>query len=542
MRIRCWPHWALLLLTACGSAPPPHAEIEQTRDEPSVEGLGAEGPGVSAEGPSAPIATLRELPRCTARSETVPRLDSAPSIHPLAPATVLNRVTTTSARGAPFGDAVYGFVWWHSANGRFALLMRFGAEMPRFGHHGEVAGSRELWLVDVADGSHETISEMIAAATGALAYRDMADRVWILREDGQRTNLSALGADTREDANRCLDRRQAGFDVTGRFVSWLARDPSRVIVEDLASGARCQVESGPGEIWRARPLAAPGWVLIREVPTDSDGDGQLTFPIQRTSCACRWCNRFAMSMGYYGWGGDAFESVLVAPDGARQPVEGQVYAVGDETTARVDTRAGTVALVDGEGRAVAIPAGCAAVAVAPGAPSVLLRCGDESRLFFPDEGRVLGLPARVEAGSFPRSHVTADGHVWTPIRASTDDGQTWNIARLRMNDGRIETGPVVTALTGVDGDWVSGRHPGGVALLDLTDGDTATIALGGIERVRGLTVALENDRTAQLGPAVGRAVIVEGPAGPPDPEGCTLVPADHGERGVDLGPWQRVCP
>lgn len=67
-----------------------------------------------------------------------------------------------------------------------------------------------------------------------------------------------------------------------------------------------------------------------ETPAQSTG-----WPTQQTSCECRWCNRFAMSMGFYGWGGPAFENIAVAGDGSRSAgsPSGDQYDIRGETTA-----------------------------------------------------------------------------------------------------------------------------------------------------------------------------------------------------------------
>lgn len=528
---------ACVLAVACG------AGTSAGTSSGGRSGVEPSGPAVDDEDPRelpSPRADLGSIPRCEAETTAPEGLDPAPSVHDLPAARATVAASGPSRRGEPRGGDAPGFVWWTSDNGRLSLLMRFTAGPPRFGHHGEVGAEVTAWLVDHVDGRHEAVDEMIAAAATAIAVRATDGRVVLVREDGERTDLSALGADDRSDANRCLNRRPVSFDPTSRFAAWLARDPAAAVVRDLTSGAQCRVEARAPVLWRAYPGAVRGWALLREIPADSDGDGEVGFPVQRTSCACRWCNRFALSYGFYGWGGDAFESVLVAPDGGRVPVEGPAHPVGDATAARVSPRGGRIDLVDAAGQPVTLPTGCDVRAVAPGASSVLLRCGDDAKLFFPENGRTLDLPARVEASGVLEPHVTEAGHVWVAVRASRD-GTRRRLSRLRMNDGRIELGPEADELAGVHAGWAVARRDGGLVFVSLVDGFAATTDVDGVRHVHGLVARLP-EGSVLIAPRASRHLRLDVPVDTADASGCALVPAGAGDRGVAQGPWRRVCP
>jgi hypothetical protein len=71
-------------------------------------------------------------------------------------------------------------------------------------------------------------------------------------------------------------------------------------VRDLATQEEWTVPA-KGRLWRGWADDAGRGATLLEVPAGSSG-----WPSQNTSCACRWCGRFAMSHGFYGWSGPDF--------------------------------------------------------------------------------------------------------------------------------------------------------------------------------------------------------------------------------------------
>ena len=66
-------------------------------------------------------------------------------------------------------------------------------------------------------------------------------------------------------------------------------------------------------IWRAWPDTETTGAYVLTVAAATTG-----WPTQQTSCACLWCNRFAMSYGVYGWSGPEFTSWLLSADGRQE--------------------------------------------------------------------------------------------------------------------------------------------------------------------------------------------------------------------------------
>jgi hypothetical protein len=152
----------------------------------------------------------------------------------------------------------------------------------------------------------------------------------------------------------------------------------------------------------------------------------------------------------------------------------------------------------------------------------------------------VALPARVEASGILRAARTDQGHVWAAVRVQV--GTDMALARMRMNDGRIETGPAAGAILSSDGAWVFAERGGGLAMIHLLDARTRIVALKDVKDVDSSIARLPGDRSVLLGPAAGRYLEVSGPVDDADERGCALVATAAGDRGIGMGPWRRVCP
>jgi hypothetical protein len=212
----------------------------------------------------------------------------------------------------PFGGDRFGFVEASSANGRYVALRRFaGSGEPQFGHHGEVMNGSELVMVDLVDLSERPFDEVIDVAPGRRFFLLITDNVPVLLDSATGTYEPLADADTRPDGNTCLGPRQASFSATGLRVGWVVGQATALRVRDLASGEEWSVAAAT-PLWRGWPDDEGRGAVLAEVPA-----GSAVWPEQHTSCACRWCNRFAASYGFYGWGGASFALTHVDAAGAR---------------------------------------------------------------------------------------------------------------------------------------------------------------------------------------------------------------------------------
>ncbi|RLB57175.1 MAG: hypothetical protein DRJ42_01260 [Deltaproteobacteria bacterium] len=238
--------------------------------------------------------------------------------------------TEHPAPGQPFGGSVYGFVEYSSDNGRIVLVRRFpGDERPQFGHHGSSSVPDELVAFDLVEGTERVIDNWVEFANGRRFVLLVDERqLWLVDANGG--SWEALpNADVEDDGNRCLGPRGGGFSPDGTRVAWVQDGSNSLRVRDLETREEWDVAS-QGRVWRGWPDDEGRGAMMLETPAQSTG-----WPTQQTSCECRWCNRFAMSMGFYGWGGPAFENIAVAGDGSRSAgsPSGDQYDIRGETTA-----------------------------------------------------------------------------------------------------------------------------------------------------------------------------------------------------------------
>jgi len=273
----------LLVLVACGAppAPPPQAPAQPV----SVPAAQPVQPAPPASGP----------------------VQAAPAEAQLQ--------ATGPLRTDAFGGNRWGFVEASSANGRMVVLRRFhGDARPSFGHHGESADEPEVTLFDRVTGQERTFSEIIDIdVTRRYLLLIGDDALWLV--DAETGSFEALkGADMEPDGNACLAPRQASFSTKGKRVAWVTDKAGSLTVRDLATGTAWRI-AAKQRMWRGWPQDDGRGAVVIEVPA---GTG---WPQQQTSCACRWCNRFAMSYGVYGWGGPPFAIEQAAEDGSRSKGE-----------------------------------------------------------------------------------------------------------------------------------------------------------------------------------------------------------------------------
>jgi hypothetical protein len=234
----------------------------------------------------------------------------------VAPASNARPATRSAPPSNLFGGQRWGFVEASTRNGRLVVLRRFsGHEPPRFGHHGETGEQPELTVFDRVSGEERAIDEIIAIDPSRrwLLVLD-TDQLWLAEAtSGVWQPLDDVDMDA--DDNACLPPRQASFSAGGKRVAWVSAGAASLNVRDLDSGRQWSVPA-KGTLWRGWPEDEGRAVVMAEIPA-----GAREWPRQRTSCACRWCNRFALSAGFYGWAGPSFTVERVDEDGSRDRSE-----------------------------------------------------------------------------------------------------------------------------------------------------------------------------------------------------------------------------
>lgn len=215
--------------------------------------------------------------------------------------------------GGAFGGERLGFAEASSLNGRFVVLRLFeGNQPPMFGQHGEASVATDVFLHDTVNSTDKRINDVIDLDTSRRWLLLIQDsKVQLLDSvDGKSSEL--LPIDATPDSNACLAPRTASFSAKGARVAWIGPGSTTMQIRDLSSGKEWTVKSN-GLLWRGMPDDDGTGATLLEVPAGSQG-----WPAQHTSCACRWCGRFAASYGFYGWGGPKFTIEHVDDKGGRQ--------------------------------------------------------------------------------------------------------------------------------------------------------------------------------------------------------------------------------
>lgn len=362
---------------------------------------------------------------------------------------------------AEFGQGQMGYLLWSASSGKAAVMMIFedtnGDQKItlKFGHHGESYGDRARpYLVDLETGQMTAYDEVWVW--------DHTSRYIALQKDVSRAVLDVW--DTEEmrkievdfdeqvieptpDENRCMAPRQVALGEGG--VLWgIKRGEKRVVKLDLKDGkARQEFDVrglGEGRLWRIGSVGGD-WLSVGYVIEDTDKNGEVSLPVQKTSCACRFCNRFAKSMGYYGWGGDAWAFSLMSKTGESSVgQESYVVPVSD-----------AVALDVGNEELLSVPAmkplkgvipdGCSLASWLDGvSPSLVMMCSDDEgdgRLLLWDRAHgVRELPGLVADAPEQRVIVSQEGGHWFVgvVRVEAEEAR-YRIARVRLEDGYVQT-------------------------------------------------------------------------------------------------------
>ena len=245
---------------------------------------------------------------CAARQGPAPTAPDAST----APDTSTAPSASVAPADVPLGGQGLGFVEASSSNGRLVLVRRWEEGVrPSFGHHGDTMPWPELVLLDFIDGTEQVIDEVLEVGPQRRwMLVQVSGEIWLLdSQTGEHHTLEDI--DITPDGNACLLPRAAHFAAGTAIVGWLSAGGGALNSWDLQTGARWQVPA-EGRLWRGWPDATGRGAVLLEVAADSEG-----WPLQNTSCACLWCNRFALSYGVYGWSGPAFTITHVDEDGTR---------------------------------------------------------------------------------------------------------------------------------------------------------------------------------------------------------------------------------
>jgi hypothetical protein len=134
------------------------------------------------------------------------------------------------------------------------------------------------------------------------------------------------------------------------------------VVRELSTGAERRLDTGPGELRRAGFEPSGEWAVAVVLTEDSDGNGVLTWPQERTTLAGPRCRGPVRSSSHFGFSGDQPTQRLM-PVAGGPPVDFKsvLQPVGPWVLRRGRQGELFVTAPDGSGRTEWVPAACRAI-------------------------------------------------------------------------------------------------------------------------------------------------------------------------------------
>ncbi|MCP3136847.1 hypothetical protein [Pyxidicoccus xibeiensis] len=193
-----------------------------------------------------------------------------------------------------------------------------------FGHHGSLIGDALRPYLFLEPGPGIPIDEVLA--------EDPTGRYLALVRDG---TLRLFDTNTREeqvlasgvplDTESPQPPARAAFSGDGTRLLFLRPEGAKrvAVVRELAAGTERVLDAGGGLLGQALLDSSGQWAVFDVVAKDTDGDGKLTWPQERTTLASALCRGPVSSSSHYGWQGDM-------PVRRFRRVEGGLLREGDD--------------------------------------------------------------------------------------------------------------------------------------------------------------------------------------------------------------------
>ena len=381
------------------------------------------------------------------------------------------------------------------------------------GFHGEVMGDRMTPYFIVGTGPGQKVDDFISSDSKGRYALVIREEKLILIDTVSKSeiNLSALGADIRDDGNPFGPHRAGSFDAKGGQLLYLRRKAARTVavVRELASAREIEIDPGPGDLWRAS--FAPNsddWLVLSVIAKDTDGNGRLEWPQQRTTMSARRCRASASAFSTAGSSGDTPETRIVpVKGGIARSAPGFAGVLRDSILRRDPSGSIVMERLSGETKEL-IPAACGAVILHADAQRglVLSFCAKGARFageFAPLElrdldGKISVLGSIRLVGDVAMTTIGNRARSWDRFfSVSVEHGPT--VIDL---DGRtqraLESGDQIISVYGNRLLYVSGVSGSSLNLMDLLTGERRVL-LPSVERS---TTSIRAGSVVSYGPLV----------------------------------------
>ncbi len=285
----------------------------------------------------------------------------------------------------------------------------------------------EQWVAHDPSGRHVAYVE-----AGRLMLHDV--------DTGARVDLSARGADTRDDGLAFRGHRAASFGDGGKYIVYLKKKKLRgvAVVRELATGHEVEIDPGPVELWRAELGPGAHWVVLRVIGDDSNGNGRLDWPVP--PAGNRGCAGPIPS--YDAWIGRGDKVTTLVARAAGGPTRFRPELVTPLGRQLVHRRAsGALELESFPGRREVVPAACEAKLVRVDADrqrlfAICTADGKRGPLFVVERGKRRDLPIELApvAVDWTRDETERLWPVYPGLMAALVDLDDLSIHQLRSGD------------------------------------------------------------------------------------------------------------
>lgn len=310
------------------------------------------------------------------------------------------------------------------------------------GQHGDLFGDAMRPYLVLGAGAGTQLDAFVAADRSGDHVAYVRDGKLYVHDvvRGTTLDLSALGADASDDPSPLGDHRALSFDHAGNHLLYLRGTgaTSAAVVRDLGSGAESLLPVSAGLLWRAA-FAPDGFTVVAQVVThDTDGDGNVAFPVAQTSLSKRGCRGPIMSYSTSGLRGDQAEpQVANASGGAFRAVPGLVGSMGEALIVKESTG---LVLLEGNARTSLGSGTCELLHADAARHRVLSRCDSELFWWSPNASHLIGFKG--QNASLTRAASLDDSPRYVAI-----DAAPWSL--LDLDTGAlVDVGEVAQVLAG----------------------------------------------------------------------------------------------
>lgn len=294
---------------------------------------------------------------------------------PDAPPAVPVQAPAVPPPSGPFGTAHPFLFQTASPDGRWVLACQAredtngdGSVAVMYGYHGDTFGDALEPYLFLEPGEGQRVEDFLGHDVSGrylALVRDNAVRLLDThtRAETELARLRPRGRPSGEDDAQ-VPPPLADFSPDGRRVVFLREEEGRAVavVRELATGAERRLDAGPGELRRAGFTPSSEWAMAAVLARDSDGNGVLTWPQERTTLAGPRCRGPVISSSHMGFTGDRpTYRLLPVEGGPPAELESVLQPVGPWLLRRGPQGELFVTAPDGSQRTEWVPASCRAI-------------------------------------------------------------------------------------------------------------------------------------------------------------------------------------